>query len=64
MSHVPYRTGITLLFSLLRKICSVIVKYQDIMREIWGEERMESINLLVSTCEVVLAFPNPRPSDH
>jgi len=64
MSHIPYRTGITTIMLLLRKICEVIVSYKHIMLQILPEPQHVYVEALEQACnDFILNVSNPRPGD-
>lgn len=63
MPHVPYRTGITTIFRLMKSLCRIIVEFRNVIREVWTVEQLSTLDELVDLCEVILTYPNPRPYD-
>jgi len=62
MSHQPYRTGLTSIRLLLRKVCQLIQKYQVIIFDVLPEGQHTYVTALLTACEAFLEnTDNPRP---
>jgi len=62
MSHVPYRTGITTIKLLLEKVCSLLVKYEEIINLVVPPAQHVYVEALSQACkDFILNVDNPRP---
>jgi len=64
MDHIPYRTGITTIMGLLRRVCAVLVAFKHIMLQILPEGQHIYVEALEQACnDFILNVSNPRPGD-
>jgi len=62
MSHIPYRTGITTIKLLLEKICSLLVKYEEVINLVVPPAQHVYVEALSQACkDFILNVDNPRP---
>lgn len=62
MSNIPYRTGITTVKRLLRKICEILITYNDVIKRVTPADKHVYIDALMKACEdFIIEVPNPRP---
>jgi len=64
MTHIPYRTGITSVKILLRKICSILTAFKPVMYAVLPEAQHVYVDALEQACnDFILNVSNPRPGD-
>lgn len=62
MTHIPYRTGVTTIKFLLRKVCDLLLRYGDVIRGFTPTDKHVYIAALMQACEDFQTnIPNPRP---
>lgn len=62
MAHVPYRTGITTIKLLLKKICDLLVKYGPVIKSLIPEPQHVYVDALMQACvDFQDNVDNPRP---
>lgn len=62
MSQIPYRTGITTVKKLLRKICDILITYNTVIKSVTPANKHIYIDALMQACEdFITEVPNPRP---
>lgn len=50
MAHLPYRTGLTVIYAALKTICRIAAKYRDLWRTFMTESQLAKFDLLVDLC--------------
>jgi len=64
VSHIPYRTGITSIKLLLRRVCNILVAFKPVMYAVLPTEQHVYIDALEQACnDFILQVSNPRPGD-
>lgn len=59
---VPYRTGLTTIRLLLRKVCELLLTYDAVIREVLPENQWVYVDALQQACnDFMLNTTNPRP---
>jgi hypothetical protein len=62
MTHIPYRTGIPTIKLLLERVCSLLVRYEDVIKLITPTEKYVYVEAIMQACkDFILNVPNPRP---
>lgn len=62
MTHIPYRTGITTIKALLKKVCDLLVRYSAIIKQILPPSQHVYVDALLQACtDFQDNVDNPRP---
>lgn len=56
MSHIPYRTGLTVIFSSLKAICRIGAKYRSLWITFMTSEQIAKFDALMELCEEIIVI--------
>lgn len=54
MSHIPYRTGLTVIYAALKTICRIAAKYRPLWTSFMTETQIAKFDDLVNLCEDII----------
>lgn len=54
MTHLPYRTGLTVIYAALRTICRLAAKYRNLWSTFMTAEQLNKFDDLVMLCEDII----------